>query len=140
VECCPPPLFGDEAFYRKEHKELKAERGLLTANHANHANRFARFRVWSGSRFIPPLFFVIFVIFAVNSPLSRLKTANLKLKTSATIIPSMRSAAKTTRAIHRARGILKPKPGEKPFAQQWAEHKKQERKLEDARRAPLPSP
>jgi hypothetical protein len=34
-------------------------------------------------------------------------------------------------AIKRCRGILKPKPGEKPFAEQWAEHKREEMELED---------
>jgi len=39
----------------------------------------------------------------------------------------------TPATIRRARGILKRKPGQKPFAEEWAEHKKQERELEDAR-------
>jgi AbrB family looped-hinge helix DNA binding protein len=33
--------------------------------------------------------------------------------------------------IKRGRGILKRKPGEKPFVEQWAEHKKEEKKLEE---------
>jgi hypothetical protein len=33
-------------------------------------------------------------------------------------------------AIRRLRGILKRKPGEKPFAEEMAEHKREEKKLE----------
>lgn len=36
----------------------------------------------------------------------------------------------TAALIKRGRGILKRKPGEKPLADEWAEHKKQERELE----------
>ena len=39
----------------------------------------------------------------------------------------------TTASIRRARGILKRKPGQKPLAEEWAEHKKQERALEEAK-------
>ena len=38
----------------------------------------------------------------------------------------------TKHAISRLRGILKRKPGEKPFAEEWAEHKREERALEEA--------
>ena len=38
----------------------------------------------------------------------------------------------TRHAVNRLRGILKRKPGEKPFAEDWAEHKRQERELEEA--------
>jgi AbrB family looped-hinge helix DNA binding protein len=38
----------------------------------------------------------------------------------------------TAVTIRRLRGILKRKPGEKPFAEQWAEHKRQEMELEQA--------
>ena len=34
-------------------------------------------------------------------------------------------------AIERGYGLLKRKPGDKPFAEEWAEHKREERKLED---------
>lgn len=34
-------------------------------------------------------------------------------------------------AIERCHGILKRKPGDKPFAEEWAEHKREERELED---------
>ena len=37
----------------------------------------------------------------------------------------------TAALIRRGRGILKRKPGEKPFAEEWAEHKKREKELED---------
>ena len=37
----------------------------------------------------------------------------------------------TAALIKRGRGILKRKPGEKPLTQQWAEHKKQEKELEE---------
>ena len=40
----------------------------------------------------------------------------------------------TTATIRRARGILKRKPGQKPLAEDWAEHKKTERELEEERR------
>ena len=45
----------------------------------------------------------------------------------------------TGAAIKRARGILKRKPGEKPFRQWWSEHKKEEKALEEARYARLRS-
>jgi bifunctional DNA-binding transcriptional regulator/antitoxin component of YhaV-PrlF toxin-antitoxin module len=41
----------------------------------------------------------------------------------------------TTVTIRRVRGILKRKPGRKPLAKEWAEHKKSERELEEARTA-----
>ena len=34
-------------------------------------------------------------------------------------------------AIERGYGLLKRKPGSKPFAEEWAEHKREERALED---------
>ena len=37
----------------------------------------------------------------------------------------------TAALIRRGRGILKPKSTDKPLAEEWAEHKKQERELED---------
>jgi len=37
----------------------------------------------------------------------------------------------TAALIKRGRGILKRKAGEKSLAEEWAEHKKQERKLEE---------
>ncbi|HZM01918.1 MAG TPA: AbrB/MazE/SpoVT family DNA-binding domain-containing protein [Candidatus Saccharimonadales bacterium] len=37
----------------------------------------------------------------------------------------------TAALIKRGRGILKRKPGEKPLAQEWAEHKKAEKELEE---------
>ena len=45
----------------------------------------------------------------------------------------------TGAAIKRARGILKRKPGEKPFRQWWAAYKKEEKALEEARYARLRS-
>ena len=45
----------------------------------------------------------------------------------------------TGAAIKRARGILKRKPGEKPFRQWWAKYKKEEKALEEARYARLRS-
>jgi hypothetical protein len=39
----------------------------------------------------------------------------------------------TAVAVRRLRGILKRKPGEKPFAGQMADHKRREKKLEEAR-------
>ena len=41
----------------------------------------------------------------------------------------------TAVSIRRLRGILKRKPGAKPFAEEWAEHKREERELEDAKYA-----
>ncbi len=41
----------------------------------------------------------------------------------------------TAVTIRRLRGILKRKPGEKPLAEQWAEHKRAEIELEDAKYA-----
>ncbi|MBI2922847.1 MAG: AbrB/MazE/SpoVT family DNA-binding domain-containing protein [Planctomycetes bacterium] len=37
----------------------------------------------------------------------------------------------TAELIRRGRGILKRKPGAKPLAEEWAEHTKRERELED---------
>jgi len=37
----------------------------------------------------------------------------------------------TAALIKQGRGILKRKPGEKPLTEQWADHKKQERELEE---------
>ncbi len=34
-------------------------------------------------------------------------------------------------AIERGYGLLKRKPGDKPFAEEWAEHKREEQELED---------
>jgi hypothetical protein len=39
----------------------------------------------------------------------------------------------SSRAIKRVRGSLKRKPGEKPFPQSWAEYKKEEKALEEAK-------
>jgi AbrB family looped-hinge helix DNA binding protein len=39
----------------------------------------------------------------------------------------------TAATIRRARGILKRKLGQKPLIEEWADHKKQERELEDAK-------
>ena len=41
----------------------------------------------------------------------------------------------TRHAIDRLRGILKRKPGEKPFAEEWAEHKRREKVLEERKYA-----
>ncbi|MFZ2639954.1 MAG: AbrB/MazE/SpoVT family DNA-binding domain-containing protein [Verrucomicrobiia bacterium] len=41
----------------------------------------------------------------------------------------------TAVTIRRLRGILKRKPGDKPFAQEWAEHKAKEIALEEAKYA-----
>ena len=39
----------------------------------------------------------------------------------------------TAVTIRRLRGILKRKPGEKPLAEEWAEHKREENQLEEAK-------
>ena len=39
----------------------------------------------------------------------------------------------TGRTIAKLHGILKRKPGDKPFAEEWAEHKREEIELEDRR-------
>jgi AbrB family looped-hinge helix DNA binding protein len=41
----------------------------------------------------------------------------------------------TAVTIRRLRGILKRKPGEKSFAEEWAEHKREELELEEAKYA-----
>ena len=41
----------------------------------------------------------------------------------------------TAATIRKLRGILKRKPGDKPFAEEWAEHKRAEMELEDAKYA-----
>jgi AbrB family looped-hinge helix DNA binding protein len=41
----------------------------------------------------------------------------------------------TAATIRKLRGILKRKPGDKPFAEEWAEHKREEMELEDAKYA-----
>jgi hypothetical protein len=35
--------------------------------------------------------------------------------------------------IHSLRGSLKRKPGDKPFAEEWAEYKREEKELEERR-------
>jgi AbrB family looped-hinge helix DNA binding protein len=40
----------------------------------------------------------------------------------------------TGRTIAKLHGILKRKPGDKPFAEEWVEHKRDEAKLEGRRR------
>lgn len=39
----------------------------------------------------------------------------------------------TKHAINRLRGILKRPPGDVPFAEEWAQHKREEKQLEEAR-------
>jgi hypothetical protein len=41
----------------------------------------------------------------------------------------------TAASIRRLRGILKRKPGDKSFAEEWAEHKRGEIELEEAKHA-----
>ena len=41
----------------------------------------------------------------------------------------------TATTIRKLRGILKRKPGAKPFAEEWAEHKRAEMELEEAKYA-----
>ena len=41
----------------------------------------------------------------------------------------------TSVTIRRLKGILKRKPGNKPFAEEWAEHKREEKELEEAKHA-----
>jgi AbrB family looped-hinge helix DNA binding protein len=41
----------------------------------------------------------------------------------------------TSVTIRRLRGILKRKPGDKPFDEEWAEHKREEEDLEEAKYA-----
>ena len=41
----------------------------------------------------------------------------------------------TAATIRKLRGILKRKPGDKPFAEEWAEHKREEKELEEAKYA-----
>ena len=41
----------------------------------------------------------------------------------------------TAATIRKLRGILKRKPGDKPFAEEWAEHKRAEMELEEAKYA-----
>jgi antitoxin PrlF len=41
----------------------------------------------------------------------------------------------TRHAINRLRGILKRKPGDPPFTEEWAEHKRQEKETEETKYA-----
>ena len=41
----------------------------------------------------------------------------------------------TSVTIRRLKGILKRKPGDRPFAEEWAEHKREEKELEEAKYA-----
>ncbi|MHB8523371.1 MAG: AbrB/MazE/SpoVT family DNA-binding domain-containing protein [Limisphaerales bacterium] len=41
----------------------------------------------------------------------------------------------TSVTIRRLRGILKRRPGDKPFDEEWAEHKREEKELEEAKYA-----
>ena len=40
----------------------------------------------------------------------------------------------TRHTIAKLHGILKHKPGDKPLAEEWAEHKREEKKLEECKR------
>lgn len=53
---------------------------------------------------------------------------------------SKRAKAEAHAAIRRARGIIKRKPGEKPFGQWWADYKAEERALEERRAVRFRSP
>ena len=44
----------------------------------------------------------------------------------------------TAVTIRRLRGILKRKPGDKPFDEEWAEHKREEKELEETKYARSP--
>ncbi len=44
----------------------------------------------------------------------------------------------TSQSIGRLRGLLKRKPGEPAFAEQWAAHKREEREIEEAKHARRP--
>ena len=39
----------------------------------------------------------------------------------------------TAAMIERGFGLLKRRPGDKPFAEEWAEHKREEKELEEAK-------
>ena len=41
------------------------------------------------------------------------------------------SPAEMRKLIHSFRGIFKRKPGEKPFAEEWADYKREEKELEE---------
>jgi len=41
----------------------------------------------------------------------------------------------TAAMVERGFGLLKHKPGDKPLAEEWAEHKREEREREEARHA-----
>lgn len=41
----------------------------------------------------------------------------------------------TSVTIRRLKGILKRKPGDRPLAEEWAEHKREEKELEEAKYA-----
>src|SRR5437016_5418765 len=49
------------------------------------------------------------------------------------ILAAMKKRADIHQLIRALRGSLKRKPGEKPFVQEWAEYKAEERALEDAK-------
>lgn len=42
-------------------------------------------------------------------------------------------AEEMRKLIHSFRGIFKRKPGDKPFAEEWAEYKREEKELEERR-------
>jgi hypothetical protein len=44
---------------------------------------------------------------------------------------SIAKAEEMRKYIHSLRGSLKRKPGDKPFAEEWAEYKRTEKELED---------
>ena len=45
---------------------------------------------------------------------------------------STKTKKQAMRSIARLHGILKPKPGDKPLAEEWAAHKREEKALEEA--------
>jgi hypothetical protein len=44
------------------------------------------------------------------------------------------SPEKTRELISSFRGKFKPKPGDKPFAEEWAEYKREEKEIEERKR------
>ena len=52
------------------------------------------------------------------------------------IVVAVKTKAQRSRqiaAVRRARGMLKRPPGARPFAEEWAEHKREELALEEAK-------
>ena len=66
-------------------------------------------------------------------PEMRHKLAQLPFEEKIRKVGQLIRLSQEVKALKHGRGVLKRKPGGKPFRQSWAEYKKEEKALEEAR-------